>query len=257
MRAKAIFRSALTVLLLVAVTTAYGSFDRPIKVTHKDDEEIKYYDTKFSRGVRAIFYNLRDGTLGLIQNARQLCAGVVSGCGIAVGKTAVLTGDLVGFVDDNIITRHIFRGIVSDNIEQCSYLIFRKVKGIMLVTHELDDIPIVIDREEYLDDDVIFKSRLYLRPWAVIVLPATVVSDGVIRPAGSIAKIFSMRRFTDMQVDDIPSRLDQFGMQMIFDAYNQKMFFPIPDEEEPDLRIYTEEEIVGIQPPGPMLRPME
>ena len=31
----------------------------------------------------------------------------------------------------------------------------------------------------------------------------------------------------------------------------------IPDEDEPDLRIYTEEEIVGLQPPGPMLRPAE
>jgi hypothetical protein len=83
------------------------------------------------------------------------------------------------------------------------------------------------------------------------------VGDGIIRPAGSIAQIFSMRRFTDMAVRDIPGQLDEYGLQMIFNAYNQKLFFPIPEEQEPDLRIYTEEEIVGIQPPGPMLREME
>lgn len=257
METRAMFRGMVTGLLLAAVATAYGSFDRPIKVTHKEDEQIKYYDTKFHRGVRKIFYNFRDGTLGLAQNAVQLGSGVVAGVGICTGKTLVLAGDVVGFADDNIITRHITRGIVSDTIEQASYLNFRAVKHIMLVTHEMDDIPIVLDREEYLDDNVIFKSRLYLRPWKVIVLPATVVGDGVIRPAGSVARIFSMRRFTDMEVRDVAGQLDEYGLQMILNAYNKKLFFPIPGEEEPDLRIYTEEEIFGVKPPGPMLRETE
>lgn len=247
----------LTGLLMAAVTVSYGSFDKPIKVTHTGDEDIKYYDTKFQRGVRKVCYNVRDGALGLARNGWELVNGVCSGVGIVVGKTTVLAGDLVGFVDDNIITRHILRGIVSDTIEEVSYVVMRKTKTVMLVTHEMDDIPIVIDRYEYTDDDVIFKSRLYLRPWGVIVLPATVVSDGVIRPAGSVAKLLSIRRFTDMEVEDIPGRLDRYGLQMIFNAYNRKLFLPIPDEEEPDLRIYTEEEIVGLQPPGPMLRPTE
>jgi len=257
MGTKTIFRGILTAIFLAAVTVSYGSFDQPIEVTHRQDEEIKYYDTKFRRGVRSIFYNARDGVLGLTENVWQLGTGAVAGAGIATGKTLVFTGDVVGFVDDNILTRHIFRGIVSDMIEQISYYNFRCVKTSMLVTHEMDDIPVVVDRGEFTDDDVVFKSRLYLRPWAVNVIPATVLGDGVVRPIGSVARVFSIRRFTDMEVEDIAGQLDRTGLQMIFDAYNRKMFFPIPAEEEPDLRIYTEEELVGIEPPGPMLRPAE
>jgi len=257
MRWKVVFRNTLAGLLLAATATSFASFDRPIKVTHKENKEIKYYDTKFQRGVRSIFYNFRDGTLGLIQNAWQFGNGVAA-CGeIAVGKVLVFAGDVVGFVDDNILTRYIFRGIISDTIEEGSYYPFRLAKTQMLVTHEMDDIPIVINRSEYTDDDVVFKSRLYLRPWVVIVLPATLVGDGIIRPAASLAKLLSIRRFTDMQAEDIPTKLDRYGLQMIFDAYNHKLFFPIPKEEEPDLHIYTEEEVVGIKPPGPMHRPAE
>lgn len=255
MRANKIVRGIVTGLLLAAVTISYASFDRPIKVTHKENEELKYYDTKFKRGVRSIFYNVRDGVIGLSFNVWEFINGTAAGVGIVTGKALVLTGDLVGFVDDNLFTRQILRGVCSDKIEQLSYYNFRFVKGLMLSSHEMDDIAIVVDREEYIDDDVVFKKRLYLRPYAIIVLPATVVSDGVIRPAASVARLFSMHRFTDMDLEDIPTRLDEFGLRMIMEAYNHKMFLPIPDEEEPDLRIYTEEEIIGIRPPGPMLRP--
>lgn len=251
-----LLRGAVAMAMMAVVTAAYGSFDRPIKVTH-EKEQIKYYDTKFQRGVRKVFYNLRDGTLGLVQNAWQLGNGLCAGAGIVTGKALVFAGDVVGFADDNIITRPIFRGIVSDIIEEISYCNFRGVKTCMLVTHELDDIAIVIDRKEYTDDNVVFKKRLYLRPWAVIVLPATVVGDGIIRPAGSLAKALSIRRFTDMAIEDVAGQLDRCGLQMIFKAYNKKLFLPIAGEEEPDLRIYTEEEIVGLKPPGPMLRPTE
>jgi len=257
MKAKAMARGVMAGLLMLAVTVSYGSFDRPVKITHKEEKEIKYYDTKFSRGVRAVFYNFRDGALGLGQNVAQLVAGVGSGALIFTGKAVVLAGDVVGFADDNLITRPFFRGFISDLIEELSYIPFRAAKGIMLMSHEMDDVAIVVDRQEYIDDDVIFKSRLYLRPWAVIVIPATILSDGLIRPVGSLAKMFSLRRFTDMQIRDIPTQLDQFGLRVILKAYNQKFFLPIPEEDEPDLRIYTEEEIVGIKPPGMMKRPKE
>jgi len=255
MGAKAMVRGALVGLLMTAVTVAYGSFDRPIKVSREDEKEMKYYDTKFSRGVRAVFYNFRDGSLGLFQNVGQLVSGVGAGTLILVGKTVVLAGDVVGFADDNLITRPFFRGVFSDIIEQLSYYPFRCAKGLMLMSHEMDDIPIVTDRAEYINNDVVFKSRLYLRPWAVVVLPTTILADGLIRPVGSLAKLFSLRRFTDMQIEDIPDQLDHFGLRMILRAWNQRFFLPIPEEDEPDLRIYTEEEIVGIKPPGPMKRP--
>jgi len=255
MGAKTIFRGAVAGLLLAVVTISYGSFDRPIKVTSQDNKEVKYYDTKFSRGVRGVFYNIRDGALGLVQNTWQLGMGVAAGSLILPGKVVVFTGDMVGFADDNIFVRPLLRGIVSDIIEEISYFPFRQAKGIMLMTHELDDIAIVVDHGEYVDDDCIFKSRLYLRPYAVIVLPATVISDGFIRPLASVAKIFNLRRFTDMDVEDVPDRLDQFGLRLIRKAYNMRFFLPIPGEEEPDVRVYTEEELVGIKPPGPMRHP--
>jgi hypothetical protein len=257
MGAKAIVRGVLAGLVLTAVTMSYGSFDRPIKITSKDDKEVKYYDTKFARGVRSVFYNFRDGSLGLIQNVWQLGTGVAAGSLILPGKVLVFAGDVVGFADDNIFIRPFLRGIVSDTIEEISYFPFRQAKGIMLMTHELDDISIVPDREEYVDDDVVFKTRLYLRPYTFVVVPVTVISDGVIRPIGNIAKIFSLRRFTDMEVEDVPDRIDRFGLRMIMKAYNLKFIFPIPEEEEPDIRVYTEEEVSGVKPPGPMRRPQD
>jgi len=250
MRAKAVLRGVLAGLLLAAVATSW-SFDRPIKITHPEEKEMKYYDTKFSRGVRAIFYNVRDGSLGLVQNVWQLGAGVTAGVLIPTGKTLVLAGDVVGMFDDNLVTRPFFRGIVSGILEEASYLPYRGAKGIMLMTHEMDDIAIVTDHEEFIAKGTPFKSRLYLRPWAVIVLPATAVGDGIIRPVGSIAKIFSIRRFTDMEIKDVPSQLDEFGLRLIWKAYNHRFFLPIPEEEEPDLRIYTEEEVVGLKLPAP------
>jgi len=250
MRAKAVVRAVLTGLVLAAAAASWA-FDRPIKITHAQEKEMKYYDTKFSRGVRAIFYNLRDGSLGLIQNVWQLGAGTTAGVLLPTGKTLVLAGDVVGMFDDNLLTRPFLRGIFSGIFEELSYVPFRGAKGLMLMTHEMDDIPIVTDRQEFITHATPFKARLYLRPWAVIVLPATAIGDGVIRPVASIAKTFSIRRFTDMEIADIPSQLDEFGLRLIWKAYNHRFFLPIPEEEEPDLRIYTEEEVVGLKLPAP------
>jgi len=250
MRAKAILRNAVAGLLLTAVSVSYGSFDRPIKVTSEADKEAKYYDSKFARGVRSVFYNVRDGALGLFQDAWQLGMGLAAPALIPPGKALVFAGDVVGFVDDNLFIRPLLRGMFSDIIEEISFFPFREARGIMLMTHELDDIAIVSDHEEYVRSDVIFKTRLYLRPYLMFVVPATVISDGIIRPIGNVAKIFSLRRFTDMDVEDVPDRIERFGLHMIMKAYNMKFFLPIPEEEEPDLRVYTDEEISGVRPPG-------
>ncbi|MCX8036008.1 MAG: hypothetical protein N3D11_02920 [Candidatus Sumerlaeia bacterium] len=257
MRSKAMIRNTLVGLVMTAAAGASASFDRPIKVEHREEKQMKYYDTKFARGVRAIFYNFRDGALGLINNGFQLAEGLGAAGLIAGGKITVFASDLVGFVDDNIFTRPILRGLFSDMLEIWAYDFYRSAKGMMLMSHELDDIAIVVDRDEYINDDCIFKTRLYLRPWVVLIVPTTLIADGLIRPAGSLAKMFSIRRFTDMEIPDVPDQLDAYGLRLIWKSYNWKFFLPIPQEDEPDLRIYTEEEITGIKAPGPMRRPIE
>jgi len=257
MRVKQRMEGVLAGLLLLAATVSYGAFDQSIPVTGEvDGEEVTYYDSKFARGTRQIFYNFRDGALGLGYNVWQLGNGVVAGVGIGTGKALVLAGDVVGLADDNMLTRLVLRGFFSDIIEQASYYDFRIVKSLMLASHDLDDIPIIVDREPYIEDESIFKTRLYLRPWAVIVLPGTVVADGIIRPAASVAKMFSIQGYTDLDAPEIPEDLDAFGVRLLLAAYREPFFLPLPEEEIPDLRIYTEEEIVGgVLPPGPRLRP--
>jgi hypothetical protein len=236
-------------------TETRRAFDEPIPVRSAKDPDLTYYDSKFAHGVRSIIYNVRDGVTGMFNNHVDLAAGLVAGGALAAGKATVLAGDVVGFVDDNIFTRPLLRGAVSDVIEEFSYYLYRCPRTIMYATHDMTDIAIVVDKAEYVDDDVVFKTRLYLRPHPIIVIPATIVGDGIIRPVSNLARIFSIRRFADMQIEDLPTRLDQFGMDLIRGAYNEKFFFPIPEEDEPDMRIYLEEEAFGPEPPGFMHRP--
>ncbi|MBM3334581.1 hypothetical protein FJY63_07955 [Candidatus Sumerlaeota bacterium] len=252
MKARAVFHGVLMAAVLAAASS-YGSFDRPVRVA--GPEEVKFYEPKLARGIRGVFYNIRDGVFGMVENAWQLGCGLAACAYIPPGKAMVFAGDMAGLVDDNIFVRPMLRGMVSDMIEELSYYPFRAAKGIMLMSHELDDIAIVADHGEYVSDTAAFKTRLYLRPWMVYIVPGTVFGDAVIRPIGNIAKIFSLRRFTDMKIEDVPDQIDAFGLKFIRGAYNQRMFLLLPAEDEPDLRVYTEEEVSGVKMPGLMGRP--
>ena len=121
---------------------------------------------------------------------------------------------------------------------------FRKANDIMIISHKLEDLPIITDPEEFTRDDVVWHTKLYMRPHVIFTVPVVIVADGIVRPIGNIAKIVSFRRFTDLDVQDIPTQIDEWALDLIRNAYNWRFFFLVPEEEEPNLRLMREDEIL-------------
>jgi len=238
-----IILSVLVSMLFLSVTL-FASFDEPIPVTSKYKPQRTYYDTKFSLSIRKIFYNFRDGSLGIINNVYQAGMGTLAGVDIFTGKVFIFTSDIISLADDNIFTRPIFRGIISDMFEEGSYIFFQCAKSNMIASHNIEDLPIQSELKEFTRDDILMHWKLYLKPHAIFVIPSVIIADGIIRPVGNIAKMFSFRRFTDLQIEDIPSQIDSFGIKIIKKGFNARCFYLVPGEEEPDLKLYDEEEMV-------------
>ena len=241
-------RHLIILSLLMAIfflsVTLFASFDEPIAVTSKNKPQRTYYDTKFSLTIRKVVYNFRDGALGIVNNVYQAGMGTLAGVDIFGGKVLILTSDIISLADDNIFTRPIFRGIISDMFEEGSYIFFQCAKSNMIASHNLEDLPIQSVLSEYTRDDILMHWKLYLKPHTIIVIPAVIIGDGIIRPIGNIAKMFSFRRFTDLQIEDIPSQIDSFGIKVIQKGFNVRFFYLVPGEEEPDLKLYDEEELM-------------
>jgi hypothetical protein len=232
----------MVVLLFSLAAMALASFDEPIVVKSEKVPQAKVYDSKFCKLVRSVVYNVRDGVLGIINNGYQGVMGIGSGTCVATGKVFIFTGDVIGQFDDNIFTRYIFRGWLSDKFEELSFLCFTKASDIMLISHKLEGLPIVTEPEEFTRDDVIWHTRLYLRPHVIFTVPVVIISDGVVRPIGNIAKILSLRRFTDLEVRDIPDQIDEWGLDLIRRSHEWRFFYIVPEEEEPNLQLMSEEE---------------
>jgi len=241
-------RHLIILSLLMAIfflsVTLFASFDEPIAVTSKNKPQRTYYDTKFSLTIRKVVYNFRDGALGIVNNVYQAGMGTLAGVDIFGGKVLILTSDIISLADDNIFTRPIFRGIISDMFEEGSYIFFQCAKSNMIASHNLEDLPIQSVLREYTRDDILLHWKLYLKPHAIIAIPAVIIADGIIRPVGNIAKMFSFRRFTDLQIEDIPTQIDSFGIKIIKKGFNARFFYLVPGEEEPDLKLYDEEELM-------------
>jgi hypothetical protein len=242
MRRKNCYWMVSLVLFFALVSLAFASFDEPIVVKSEKVPQAKIYDTKFSKLVRGICYNVRDGVLGILNNGYQAVMGVGSGASLLTGKVLIFTGDVIGQFDDNIFTRYIFRGWLSDKFEELAFVAFTKSSDIMLISDKMSGLPIVTEPEEFTRDDVIWHTRLYLQPHVIFTVPVVLISDCIVRPIGNIAKIFSFRRFTDLEVNDVPTQIDEWGRNLIRRAYNWRFFYVIPEEEEPNIRLMSEEE---------------
>jgi hypothetical protein len=156
--------------------------------------------------------NVRDGVLGL-GDAFFDANTALFGC-FALGASQLFmgAGDLVGFVDDNPVTRHVTKGIVSKNLAKIAYLWHLAGAESLLGTHGLEverwatsDAatlnPLLSDADvDALEGplpreplafvgEAMFHRGAYQPLAPVIDLGAMVVVDAALRPAASLLRI--------------------------------------------------------------------
>ena len=139
--------------------------------------------------------NVRRGLTGLVDSVAQ---GVFSGVTIAspyggflVSKITTVVGDVVGLVDNNMVTEHVFQGILSRQLLRFGV----GAKGItqgLGVIHDSEFTGQKLELDAYIGDQA-FHTDAWKAPGGLVTLGAVIVSNFVIRPIGSVITILGAR----------------------------------------------------------------
>jgi len=157
--------------------------------------------------------NLRDGSVGLVDNAVQGATSMlvlVWQTGLVTQKAATLTGDIVALVDNNHYSQHVFAGVVSRHLLRFgarSRGIDNALSGIHDRRFSAPELPI----SAYVGKQT-FHSEAYVWPSAIALVGACVAADFLIRPAGNLLTIFGAR--------DLGNQLDETGLELIDAAFD-------------------------------------
>jgi hypothetical protein len=159
-----------------------------------------------------ILRNKRDGLLGFFDNALDLQLAVFSEVALLTGTALMLTSDVIGLVDDNPITQHITKAILSKSLAKTAYLFSVAGAESILGSHGLDvewyvedsmsQVNPLLDSEssdpalplhplDFVGEGWFHPEPLTVRVPGGIALTA-VVADGVIRPIGNIILFFDL-----------------------------------------------------------------
>ena len=159
--------------------------------------------------------NIRDGIVGFFdsffQGAFTLVL-VASPTGTIGQKLGTILGDVVGLIDDNEYTEHVFAGILSRQLLRFGTSA-RNMAGSLAMLHgvtfdiwEEGEEPTILD---YTNNNM-FHTKVYGKPSVLAVIGATVVSDFMIRPAGFFITIFGQR--------ESGQDLDEMGLNLLESA---------------------------------------
>jgi hypothetical protein len=179
---------ALTIALVVALTTPSSA-----NAERRWDYSEKPYDS-MSLPEKA-GSNLRRGVLDLVDSVMQ--AGL-SGMrilsphgGFLAAKVGTVAGDVVGLVDNNVVTQHLFQGILSRQLLRFGTRARAMPKGLGVI-HDTEFEAPHLPLDDYIGDRT-FHTKAYGQPSGLAALSAVVVSDLLMRPVGSLITIFGAR----------------------------------------------------------------
>ncbi|MCH8332906.1 hypothetical protein IIC65_03150 [Candidatus Sumerlaeota bacterium] len=153
--------------------------------------------------------NVRDGLIGFIDSYAQglfAALALVSPGGFIVQKLSTMAGDVVGLIDDNALTEHVLKGIISRQFLKygASARNFLTTLGSVHQTSFAGgDQP---DVGAYVGDRT-FHTEVYGYPSGVATLGAAILADFVVRPFGNVLLIFGAR--------ETAGRIDQAGLDLI------------------------------------------
>lgn len=167
-----------------------------------------------------IVQNLRDGVLGIPDVFFDMNSALFGEMSLFMAKTMMATSDGVGLVDDNLVTQHVMKSLISKPLAKTAYLWHVAGSEALLGGHEMEverwagDTLVAFnpllspeDSEEFgsplpLDplaftEDAYFHTDVYLTHSVVLGLGAIVVSDGLLRPTSCVLRIFQLRKASD------------------------------------------------------------
>ena len=162
-------------------------------------------DDFLAREARA---NVRDGFLGIFDNFFQGIVAVsvtASTTGFVVQKLATIMGDLIGLLDDNAVSEHIAKGILSQQFLKfgSSARTYLETMGaIHGTTFEGPKFTLL----DYVGNDT-FHVKVYGKPSGLTTTGGILLADFFIRPAGNFILMFGARG---------PAQaVDEFGLKVI------------------------------------------
>ncbi len=177
-------------------------------VNEKPYEQCPWYE----KGAR----NFRDGTIGLVDDT---FVGIVSGqiiiarTGFLTQKVSVFFGDIVGLVDDNAVTEHVFKGILSRQF----YRLGSRAGGMPRAVEALHEADWEYPEKSTFDyiGDKPFHHDIYFEPGAIPSVLGIAVGDFIVRPVGNVLLIFSIRE-PALAVDEAGLKVIEFGLNVPF-----------------------------------------
>jgi hypothetical protein len=164
--------------------------------------------------------NLRDGAIGLADLYFDANTALFGCFSLAASQLFMIAGDGVGLIDDNPVTQHVTKGLLSKNLAKVAYLWHLAGAESLLGSHGLEverwatrDVatlnPLLSEEDvESLEgplprdplafvEDSMFHSDAYQPAAPFVDLGATVVADGVLRPAASLLRIAQAKGAAD------------------------------------------------------------
>lgn len=164
--------------------------------------------------------NVRDGVLGLGDAFLDANTAVFGAFALAASQLCMAASDGVGLLDDNLVTEHVTKGIVSKNLAKVAYLWHLAGAESLLGSHGLEqerwatgpvaglnpllsdaDVaelegPLPLDPLAFVGEAT-FHTDSY-RPHAPFVtLGAALVADGALRPAAGLLRIAQLEGTAD------------------------------------------------------------
>lgn len=213
------WRRQILQLVLLAVATCAGGCstfdpdDAPLKFNysfHWHTNEIPYDETSTRERIGR---NVRDGMVGVIDDLFQGAASagmIVSFTGLFVQKFATIGGDVIGLIDDNEYSEHVFKGVLSRQLLKFGAA-GKGFVGTISSLHEHTFEAPEPDIFAYVGRDT-FHTEVYTRPSAILLLGGIIAADFVIRPVGNIVTIFGFR--------DTGKKIDDYGFDLIETSAN-------------------------------------
>lgn len=188
------FKQAGAIVLIIAMglTSAaagetYIRSKTPVKAEPEHRHPVQRHLDNFVNGVWGLAEDVCDGVRGT--------AGVVID---TVGMSVLLVSDIGGFIDDNDLTRPIFKGFVSTKVAELGLVLSNFGTEIIEVNHDLDVRGLPLSREVFLRENNADGSidyvhvqgwqRLLCSPSQLIMI---VLSDGFVRPSANILRMAS------------------------------------------------------------------
>lgn len=218
---RSLFRSFLLVALLMPTfiltgCTTFNPDDRPLKTRYSPRwavNEVPYEEVDvFEKSGR----NVRDGLTGVVDNLVQ---GVGSGflivgtTGYLVQKGSIIVGDVVGLIDDNAYSEHVFKGVISKQFLKLG----SQANGFIPALSGLHEH--TFEGPKYTVLDYVgperFHTKVYGAPSGVGTLFGVIAGDLLIRPTGNIILIFGGRE-TAKKVDDFGFSVIQSSTEIPF-----------------------------------------